>query len=40
MRGKPGDIALRVGKTGNKANGVAMGGTSGSAFPIACQGTP
>ena len=26
--------------TGNKANGVAIAGASGSAFPTACQGTP
>jgi hypothetical protein len=26
--------------TGNKANGAAIGGANGSAFPIACQGTP
>ena len=25
---------------GNKANGVAIGGASGSAFPTACQGKP
>jgi hypothetical protein len=33
-------VSGNLNATGNKANGVAMGGTSGSAFPIACQGTP
>jgi hypothetical protein len=33
-------VSGNLNATGNKANGVAIGGTSGSAFPIACQGTP